>query len=301
MRAMHGTVYYVAPEVMDGKYNHLCDVWSIGVIVYMLLSGTPPFGGKTDLEIIIKIKRCSLTFDGPGWKGVSSLAKSFISALLKRNPRERLTAAQALQHRWLAATETELRSYPIDIQVLKSMQRFASCTTIQRAALGLIALSMPSKDLDELEKLFWALDQEGTGTIKVEGLVDILVTKLKIPEAEARRIFHRIDLTGDQEINYSEFLAATFQTQVSLSQSLIREAFERLDVDHRGQISLENLRQILGDSYGGFLAEEILAQCDIKKNGVIEFDEFMVALVGAETLEKENSSLKLRGPEEADL
>ncbi|KAL8455931.1 hypothetical protein Emag_000174 [Eimeria magna] len=117
----------------------------------------------------------------------------------------------------------------------------------------------------------------------VEGLVSILVERLKIPEAEARRIFQRIDQTGDEEINYSEFLAATFQTQVALSQSLIREAFERLDADHSGQISLENLRHVLGDSYGGLLVEQILAQCDLKKNGVIEFDEFLVALLGSES------------------
>ncbi|KAL8272610.1 hypothetical protein Esti_003499 [Eimeria stiedai] len=147
----------------------------------------------------------------------------------------------------------------------------------------LIALSMPSKDLEELESLFYALDVEGRGTIRVEGLVSTLVERLKIPELEARRIFQRIDQTGDEEINYSEFLAATFQTQVALSQSLIREAFERLDADHSGQISLENLRHVLGDSYGGLLVEQILAQCDLKKNGVIEFDEFLVALLGSES------------------
>ncbi|XP_022592712.2 calcium-dependent protein kinase 1 [Cyclospora cayetanensis] len=297
MSAMHGTVYYVAPEVMDGKYDQLCDVWSIGVIVYMLLSGTPPFAGSTDQEILVKIRRCQYTFEGPRWQGVSPQAKCFISGLLKRNPHERLSAAQALSHPWLAATETELRSHPINLDVLKCMQRFAACSIIQRAALGLIALSMPSsKDLEELERLFWALDAEGTGTIRVEGLVETLVAKLNIPEAEALHIFQRIDQTGDQEINYSEFLAATFQTQVALSQSLIREAFERLDADHSGEISLANLRQILGDSYGGLLVEDILAQCDIKKNGVIDFEEFMTALVGTESSSSPGGCLLLKLP-----
>ncbi|CDI82111.1 CAM kinase, CDPK family, putative, partial [Eimeria acervulina] len=270
---MQGTVYYVAPEVLDGRYNQLCDVWSIGVIVYMLLSGTPPFAGKTDLEIILKIKRCCYSFEGDSWKGVSPLAKSFISSLLKRSPEDRLTAAEALKHQWLATDEEQQQNKQINIQVFKSMRRFAACTAIQRAALGLIALSMPTKDLDELQKLFCALDEEKTGVIRVEGLVNVLQKALNISEAEARRIFHRIDLTGDQEINYSEFLAATFQTQVALSQSLIREAFERLDVDNSGAISVDNLRQVLGHSYSGFLVEDILRQCDIKKNGVIDFEE----------------------------
>lgn len=57
MTAMHGTVYYVSPEVMDGCYEEKCDIWSIGVIVYMLLSGSPPFNGSYDHEILVKIKR----------------------------------------------------------------------------------------------------------------------------------------------------------------------------------------------------------------------------------------------------
>ncbi|CDJ58125.1 CAM kinase, CDPK family, putative [Eimeria maxima] len=136
MRAMKGTIYYVAPEVLDGQYNQLCDVWSIGVIVYMLLSGTPPFSGKTDLEIILKIKRCEFNFDGKIWKSVSPLAKDFISSLLRRNPEDRLTAAAALEHPWLAVEDGSIQRQTIDIEVLKSMRRFAACTAIQRAALG---------------------------------------------------------------------------------------------------------------------------------------------------------------------
>jgi len=78
MTAMHGTVYYVSPEVMDGCYREKCDIWSIGVIVYMLLSGSPPFNGSHDHEILVKIKRGKFTFEGPRWEGISDLAKNFI-------------------------------------------------------------------------------------------------------------------------------------------------------------------------------------------------------------------------------
>ena len=57
MELVLGTAYYIAPEVIQGKYNEKCDIWSIGVILYILLSGEPPFPGDTDAEIIAKVKK----------------------------------------------------------------------------------------------------------------------------------------------------------------------------------------------------------------------------------------------------
>ncbi|KEP61219.1 UNVERIFIED_CONTAM: calcium-dependent protein kinase CDPK4 [Hammondia hammondi] len=292
MTAMHGTVYYVAPEVMDGKYNEKCDLWSIGVIVYMLLSGSPPFTGHGDQEILIKIRRCKYNMDGPRWRGISEQAKHFIASLLRRNPEERPSAEEALKHPWLVAAEKEaLADTEIDVSVLKSMQRFAACSAIKRASLALIAMSMNAQQLDDLERLFRKIDIDNSGCIKMDRMVAVLVTFLDVPRDEALRIFQRIDQTRAEEINYSEFLAATLQTRIALNQQLIREAFERFDVDNSGHISLENLRYVLGDSYDSLSVEEILRQCDRKQNGVIEFDEFMLALTGDESgvLETGNS------------
>nr|CEL65363.1 TPA: CAM kinase, CDPK family, putative [Neospora caninum Liverpool] len=294
MTAMHGTVYYVAPEVMDGKYNEKCDLWSIGVIVYMLLSGSPPFTGHGDQEILIKIRRCKYNMEGPRWRGISEQAKHFIASLLRqvRNPDERPSAEEALKHPWLVAAEKEaLADTEISVSVLKSMQRFAACSAIKRASLALIAMSMEAEQLDDLERLFRKIDIDNSGCIKMDRMVAVLVTFLDVPRDEALRIFRRIDQTGAEEINYSEFLAATLQTRIALNQQLIREAFERFDVDNSGHISLDNLRYVLGDSYDSLSVEEILRQCDRKQNGVIDFDEFMLALTGDEAgvLESSNS------------
>ncbi|PHJ19363.1 calcium-dependent protein [Cystoisospora suis] len=293
MTAMHGTVYYVAPEVMDGKYNEKCDLWSIGVIVYMLLSGSPPFTGQDDQDILIKIRRCAYTMDGPRWRGISDQAKDFIRSVLMRNPEARPSAEDALKHPWLNATvQEELAKTEIDVSVLKSMQHFAACSAIKRASLGLIAMSMDSERLDDLEKYFRKIDVDNSGCIKMNRLVEVLVTFLDIPREEALRIFQRIDQSGAEEINYSEFLAATLQTRMALNDQLIREAFDRFDVDNSGHISLDNLRYVLGDSYDSIPAEDILRQCDRKQNGVIDFDEFMLALTTDEAPEG-SSSLRL--------
>uniref|UniRef100_A0A6P6Y8S5 Calcium-dependent protein kinase 3-like n=1 Tax=Dermatophagoides pteronyssinus TaxID=6956 RepID=A0A6P6Y8S5_DERPT len=110
MTAMHGTIYYVSPEVMDGCYREKCDIWSIGVILYMVLSGKPPFTGNADYQILLRIKNNLYDFKGPVWNKVSAEAKEFIKLLLQPSPAERPSAREALQHRWLRNVTEETLS-----------------------------------------------------------------------------------------------------------------------------------------------------------------------------------------------
>eukprot|EP00918_Siedleckia_nematoides_P106076 GHVU01231567.1.p1 GENE.GHVU01231567.1~~GHVU01231567.1.p1 ORF type:complete len:386 (+),score=71.78 GHVU01231567.1:567-1724(+) len=121
MTAMHGTVYYVSPEVMDGCYREKCDIWSIGVIVYMLLSGNPPFNGTQDHSILIKIRKARVSFEGPRWGGISDAAKDFVASLLVKDPERRPSAEEALQHPWLVE-ERGGTDIPIDVSVLQNMK-----------------------------------------------------------------------------------------------------------------------------------------------------------------------------------
>ena len=96
-----GTSYYMSPELLQRQYDRSTDVWSIGIIAYILLCGYPPFNGGSDPQIHDSIRRGGFRFSGPGWKEVSDGAKDFIKCLLRRDPRERLTAEEALQHPWI--------------------------------------------------------------------------------------------------------------------------------------------------------------------------------------------------------
>jgi calcium-dependent protein kinase len=98
-----GSVYYVAPEVLNHCYTKTCDLWSIGVLTYALLSGTSPFSGETDAETyeIIQSSNHQVEFSSPDWHDITDMAKDFIRALLQRDPQLRPTAAELLQHEWL--------------------------------------------------------------------------------------------------------------------------------------------------------------------------------------------------------
>jgi serine/threonine protein kinase len=96
-----GTVYYVAPEVLFDDYTNKCDIWSIGVISYILLSGHPPFLGSTERETLQFVKDGVISFPSPDWDDVSQEAIEFVSHLLQRDPETRPTASEALNHQWL--------------------------------------------------------------------------------------------------------------------------------------------------------------------------------------------------------
>lgn len=291
MTAMHGTVYYVSPEVMDGCYQEKCDIWSIGVIVYMLLSGSPPFNGSYDHEILIKIKRGAYNFSGPRWDGITSCAKSFIALLLQKDPDKRPSAEEALQLPWLQRRDTV--DHDIDLSVVKSMRDFALGNILRRAALGVVALGMTSQEVAALETVFRQLDKSNRGTIQLQDLANVLREKLNINDTEAQRIFERIDQTGTREVHYSEFIAATLQAKFIQDDRLIKEAFQRFDVDHKQRITLDNLRSVLGDSYNGSRVEDILRLCDCNGDGYIDYEEFYKALTSDEPVLAEHGDVVL--------
>ena len=90
----------MAPEVVAGKYNEKCDVWSAGVILFIMLSGEPPFNGKDEDEIMTKIVNKCCKFDKPKWTNISDPAKDLVTKLLNPNPALRLSAEQAMSHPW---------------------------------------------------------------------------------------------------------------------------------------------------------------------------------------------------------
>ncbi len=289
LTAVHGTVYYVAPEVLAGRYNHLADIWSLGVIAYMLLSGSPPFGGQHDYEIIHKIKTADVSFEGPRWAGISEQAKDFVSSLLTRDPSKRPTALEAMNHPWLKSmlgrVSEDSTVSEIDTEVLKNIKLFSRQNAMRRAALGLIAMSMGSAQVAQVEEEFRKLDKNKMGTITLAELTDVLKKQLHMSQDEAKVIFNRLDLCNDHEIHYTEFVAAALQAKLLLNEKYIKEAFQKFDVNNTGFISEEDLRRVIGDEYKGEDVGQILRQADFKKNGFLDYEEFYKALMDT-TLEE---------------
>lgn len=101
MSQIYGTAYYIAPEILKQQYTEKCDIWSIGVILYILLSGKPPFYGDDDKEILNSVKVGTYSLSGPEWKNISQDAKDLIKKMLTYDHKLRISADQAINHQWI--------------------------------------------------------------------------------------------------------------------------------------------------------------------------------------------------------
>ncbi len=118
-----GTAYYMSPELLKGKYDKSCDVWSVGIIVYISLCGYPPFNGVTDNDIFESIERGHFQFPVQAWSDKSDRAKDFIKCLLRRDPSRRLTAKEALDHPWITMNTQSERTIAKDEALTARIQK----------------------------------------------------------------------------------------------------------------------------------------------------------------------------------
>ena len=132
---MYGTPYYIAPEVLFGNYTEKCDMWSIGVMLYIMLCGSPPFNGSDD-QIIAKVKKGNWTFRGQAWNTISDEAKDLVSKLLEKNEKDRLSAADALQHPWILETVSKKFNSKVAEGAINHLQSF------QVSMISLLAISI---------------------------------------------------------------------------------------------------------------------------------------------------------------
>jgi len=103
MHTVVGTPYYVPPEVLKGNYDINCDVWSLGVILFVFLCGYPPFEGDNNKEIFRNVMKSPLTFDPSDWNSVSTKAKDLVTKMLNKDPEQRISAQDCLNHPWFTA------------------------------------------------------------------------------------------------------------------------------------------------------------------------------------------------------
>merc|ERR1712166_1524530 len=282
-----GTPYYVAPQVLAGKYDHMSDLWSCGVIMYVLLCGYPPFYGETDADVLSKVRLGNFSLNAADWKNVSEDAKNLIRMMLKMNPRDQATAEQALNNDWIKKKAPGAKNVNLNDKFVDSLRGFRSTNKLKKAALTVIANNLNEDQIKNLRDIFMKLDSNGDGKMTVAELKEgIEKSGLKEIPPDLQQIMNDIDADGSGEIDYTEFLAASLDKRTYMQEDVCWNAFKNFDRNNDGKISQDELKIVLGDTSVQNVASaevaEILKNFDGNGDGVIDFQEFMALMRGEE-------------------
>ena len=214
LTAKAGTPYYVAPQVLAGKYDQSSDLLSIGVIMYVMLCGYPPFFSETDQEVLSKVRLGNFSFNAADWKNVSEDAKGLIRSLLKMNPKDRYTAEQALSHNWIQNKAPKALEADLQQGFVDNLRGFRSTNKLKKAALHVIASQLSEREIKKMRDIFRSLDKNGDGSVTMVELENAIENDKKLKEhlpSDLKEILEGFDADGSGQIDYAEFLAATLE------------------------------------------------------------------------------------------
>ncbi len=273
-----GSAYYIAPEVFARKYGVAADVWSLGVILFLLISGTVPFGATAESEVQVyrAIQRDPLVF-GPQWAKTTAAARELVSGLLEKDPAKRYTLEQALAHPWVSGEAAS--DAPIDKALISSMLQFNVRNKFRKNALKLVASALSAADIASLRAAFHSLDTDNSGFLSYAEMATALKNMGTVmDDANMADLMRRLDADGDGTISYNEFLIAVVDRQLINQQNAIWWAFCSMDTDGDGFITLEEARSVMKHEAPDKVAAWI-DEFDIDKDGRLSYMEFMKMLL----------------------
>ena len=277
-----GTSYYIAPEVLKESYDQKCDVWSCGVIMYILLCGYPPFNGNTNNDIYNSIKNNLPYFHGEDWKEITPEAIDLLQNMLNKNPVKRFSAEKCLNHQWfklLEKKDEKIFGKKLQMKVINKMNDFVKENRLKQAVLQFISNQFNlKKEEEELQALFKEFDLKKTGQISKDIFYKKLIELYGENEGKeiCDKIFQRLDLDGSGEISYDEFLSAMIDGKKVLTEDRLEKAFKMFDKDGNGLLSIQEIIEVFGgdESYWKKIIEEV----DHNNDGEVDFNEFKIIM-----------------------
>jgi len=272
-----GTAYYLAPEcVRDRKGWELkkSDMWTIGVITYVCLTGRPPFYGKNNKAILRKILQGNVNF--PKKPKLSKTAMDFINKLLQKEPKKRLSATEALQHPWFnQASDNELGK-----GVQHMLADYSQASKLKKVLVRMLAREMSSEDEDLFRNQFATIDQDKSGYIDKKELMKFITSTgvaEDTAEKQAQQMVDAVDADGDGQINYEEFKDARLSSKLT-DDDLIQKEFKKIDTDGNGFITHDELQQLFNWTIAEDMIKKMINEIDENNDGQISLEEFTAAM-----------------------
>lgn len=275
MSKVCGTGMYMAMEVARGSYTEKCDLFSLGIINYVLLTGhAPDRMEKNDRKPL-----APQAFGREHFQQRSKEAQDFVKLLVNEDPSQRPSADAALEDPWIKTGARD--ATPISVEVLGSLRNFTVAQGFRKAALNMMAWSLSSEDRQKLRPEFEKLDTNKNGKIKLKEVKKVLDSQFDMKADKFQDLFKDFENSdGEDEISYSDFLGAVMQGRVQNHLGALWAAFDRFDVQNKGVLTSEGLKQVFGDKCDGENIDDIISQIAKDGNGEITraaFIEYMTA------------------------
>ncbi|CAN6719507.1 unnamed protein product [Malus baccata var. baccata] len=274
-----GSPYYVAPEVLRKHYGLECDVWSAGVIIYILLSGVPPFWDETEHGIFEQVLKGELDFISEPWPSISESAKDLVRRMLVRDPKKRLTAHEVLCHPWVQI-DGAAPDKPLDSAVLTRLKQFSAMNKLKKIAIRVIAESLSEEEIAGLKEMFRMIDADNSGHITLEELKNGLErVGADLKDSEISWLMQAADVDNSGTIDYGEFIAAMLHLNKVQKEDHLYAAFSYFDTDGSGHITRDELQQAC-EKFGleDVHLDDIIREVDQDNDGRIDYSEFVAMM-----------------------
>ena len=248
-----GTLVYCSPEVLKNNYNQKCDMWSCGVIIYILLCGKYPFYGSTEEEITKKILTGNFNFNDKHFDNVSESAKDLIRKCLIHDKNKRITIKEALRHEFFAG-EIDINNIFEEQVDTKKVLNGLKCNSKKKSKFYQVVLAYLSynfadkEELKRLRKIFYKIDLNLDGKISKEEL--FLAYKeagMNLSKEELEKIINSIDFDGNGSIEYEEFIRVALPKEQLFTDINLKNAFDMFDLDKNGSISMSEILEVIGN------------------------------------------------------
>ena len=268
-----GTAYYISPEVLQGKYDEKCDIWSAGVILYIIICGYPCFNGDDDDEIFEAIQKGKIAFPSPEWDDISNDVKVLIKKMCC-SPSKRLTAEQVLNETWVKdnAPNAGKALLPLKIDPFKN---YSNSNKLRKAVLTYIASRLSEQEIKKIKAVFESIDIDNDGKLSLEEMKKAVSLSDGMKLENIEQIFKSIDTDNSGNIEYTEFISASIEKSVYLNEEKLKEAFKLFDSDNSGKISRAEIEKVLHAEKNSKEIETIMNKHDKNKDGEIDFQEFL--------------------------
>ena len=239
-----GTPYFISPEMLIGEYDEKCDIWSIGVILYYMLSGKFPFFSGQNHEIFQKIEK-----DEPKYSElkVSESAIDFLKKCLTKDPKLRPSAKECLYHKWLDPIFTCIRSNSfLNENLILNFTTYNKCPQFKKLILKYLISNMGHMELAPYKSAFYAFDLKNEGIITIEDIQKLFeIYNINRKDSQIKRIMTICDEPNKKYLTYTEFILCCINIGDILTPEKLLNAFFFFDMDNNMVIDSNDLRNVL--------------------------------------------------------